>query len=116
MDSAACIRCGLCLTGCPESLIYSAAHTMERLRRAGLDYRGDRLVTRLEETPEGVVVTARRVADGALERVTADRVFVACGAIGTSRLVMGSLDIRRPVPVLESAQFILPFASCAARQ
>ena len=29
-----CVRCGLCMTGCPRSLIYSASQTFDRLRRA----------------------------------------------------------------------------------
>jgi choline dehydrogenase-like flavoprotein len=55
---------------------------------------------------------ARELATGRLERFTADRVFVACGAMGTSRLVAGSLGLfDTPVDVLESAQFTLPFIS-----
>jgi ferredoxin len=111
LNAAACIRCGLCLTGCPHSLIYSAAQTMDQMRRHDLEYHGGLLATRIEETPDGVVVTAKDIETGQLHRFQADRVFVACGAIGTSRIVLGSLDLYGAIPVLESAQFILPFAS-----
>ena len=32
MRSEDCTRCGLCMTGCPYGLIYSASHTFDRLR------------------------------------------------------------------------------------
>ena len=32
-QSQSCVRCGLCMTGCPYSLIYSATQTFDRLRR-----------------------------------------------------------------------------------
>ena len=35
LDARSCVRCGLCMTGCPYSLIYSASHTFDRLRAAG---------------------------------------------------------------------------------
>ena len=32
-DAEKCIRCGMCMTGCPYGLIYSAAQTFDALRR-----------------------------------------------------------------------------------
>jgi hypothetical protein len=70
------------------------------------------LATGIEETPEGVTVTTREIRTGAHHQFSADRVLVACGAIGTTRLVLGSLEMfDRPVEVAESTQFMLPFFS-----
>ena len=47
-----------------------------------------------------------------VELVGADRIFVACGGIGTTRLVLGSLGLfDRVVHLQESVQFVLPALS-----
>lgn len=111
--SDACIACGLCMTGCPYSLIYSAAHTFDDLRsRRRVDYHGGMVVVGLSEGPAGVSVVARETVLGTEHSFTADRVFVACGAVGTTRLVLESLRrYGRDVVLQESAQFVLPFVS-----
>jgi ferredoxin len=113
LDSRSCVRCGLCMTGCPYSLIYSAAHTLTRLQQSQqITYHRGLLVSRIEEHDDGVTVLAREIGGTAFHRFTADRAFVACGAIGSTRLVMGSLELfDEPVSVAESTQFVLPFLS-----
>lgn len=115
MNARGCVRAGLCMTGCPYSLVYSAAHTMDDLRRRGaVDYHGGLLGLRVGEDAGGATVTAKELATGRLRQFTADRVVVACGALGTSRLVMGSLGLfDTPARVSESVQFMLPFFSRA---
>lgn len=113
MRSEPCIRCGLCMTGCPYSLIYSAAHTFDRLRSANrVTYRPGLLACSVEEHADGVTVYAKELETGRIQRFVADRVMVACGAIGSTRLVLGSLGLLDiPVTVNESTQFMLPFVS-----
>lgn len=113
MQANQCVRCGLCMTGCPYSLIYSAAHTLDRLRASGeVRYHGGLLATRIDEGPDGVTVTATELRTGTHHEFNADRVLVACGAIGSTRLVLGSLEMfDRPIEVAESTQFMLPFVS-----
>jgi ferredoxin len=113
MHAPDCVRCGLCLTGCPYGLIYSASHTLDRLRSEGrIAYVDQVLAVRIEEGVDGASVVAKDLRTGQLRRFEGDRVLVACGAIGTSRLVMGSLELfEAPVKVAESAQFTLPFLS-----
>jgi ferredoxin len=113
LNARACVHAGLCMTGCPYSLIYSAAHTMDDLRRRGaVEYHGGLLALRVEEGGDGATVTAKELATGRLQQFSADRVVLACGALGTSRLVMGSLGLYdTPVRVSESVQFMLPFFS-----
>ena len=44
-----CTRCGLCMTGCPYGLVYSASHTFDRLRSSGrIDYHGGLLARAVE--------------------------------------------------------------------
>lgn len=113
MQAQQCIRCGLCMTGCPYGLIYSASETWDTLRQnPRLTYRGGLMAVRLTETEEHAAVVARDLRTGAVTEITADRIYVACGAIGTTRLVMGSLGLFGvPVRVSESTQFTLPFVS-----
>jgi choline dehydrogenase-like flavoprotein len=108
-----CTTCGLCMTGCPNQLIYSASHSFDRLRASGrIDYRPHLLALRLSENDGTPSVIVRDTESGATERLTADRVFVACGGIGTTRLVLGSLNqFDVPVTLQESVQFVMPALS-----
>jgi choline dehydrogenase-like flavoprotein len=102
---------GLCLYGCPYGSIYNAAHTLEALRREGrLDYRGGVYVDRLTETGDSVTIDfherGRATARGQL---TASRVFVACGVISSTRLMLDSLRRPRLSRHLQDSQyFVIP--------
>ena len=116
MRSGDCTRCGLCMTGCPYGLIYSASHTFDRLRSKGLvTYRGNLLATALSEQSSVPWVEVRDLTSGAVERLTADRIYVACGGIGSTRLVLGSIrKFDEPVMLGESVQFVMPAVSLRA--
>jgi choline dehydrogenase-like flavoprotein len=111
--SDACSRCGLCMTGCPHQLVYSASHSFDRLRSDGrIAYRPGLLALRLDEEHGVSIATVRNLSTGATDRLTADRIFVACGAVGTTRLVLGSLGrYDSPVTLQESVQFVMPTLS-----
>ena len=111
--SEECTRCGLCMTGCPHELIYSSSQTFDRLRaEKRISYRPDMLAFYLDEIDGEPHVLVRNTRTGRLERLTADRVFVACGAIGTTRLVLGSLGtFDQAVYLQESVQFVIPTVS-----
>jgi len=113
-----CVRCGLCMTGCPYGLIYSAAQTFDGLRRSGrINYHSGFIALKIEEAADQVTVITREIATDQVRRFEADRVFVACGAMGTTRLVANSLDLLNvDIPMQESRQFILPFLSRRATE
>ena len=108
-----CTRCGLCMTGCPHQLIYSSAHTFDRLRsQKRISYRRDMLAVKLSETDGDPSVLVRSTRTGRLERLRSDRIYVACGGIGTARLVLGSLGVfDQAVYLQESVQFVMPAVS-----
>ncbi len=108
-----CTRCGLCMTGCPDELIYSSSQTFDRLRAEGrITYRSNFLALRLEEDGGRPSVLARNTSTGETIRLSADRIFVGCGGIGTTRLVAGSLGVfDRVIPMQESVQFVMPTVS-----
>ena len=101
------------MTGCPHDLIYSSAHTFNRLRSEGrITYRPNMLATSLQEIRWIPSATVRNSSTGQIEHLTADRIFVACGGIGTTRLVLGSLGaFDRSVYLQESVQFVMPTVS-----
>jgi ferredoxin len=117
-EAKECIRCGMCMTGCPYGLIYSAAQTFNELRRANrVTLHSGFLALKIIEEANQVTVITKEIATGQLRRFEADRVYVACGAIGTTRLVANSLGLfDTDLPMLESRQFILPFLSLRATE
>jgi ferredoxin len=116
LDARPCVRCGLCMTGCPYWLIYSASHSLDRLRAAGrISYVRGLLAYRVGERAGRPFAEFRDLATEGTQRLEADRIFVACGAMGTTRLVLGSLGhFGRDVSLAESIQFVLPTFSSRA--
>jgi choline dehydrogenase-like flavoprotein len=106
-----CRHCGLCLYGCPYHSIYNAAHTFDTLSLSGkIDYRGGVYVNRLTEVGDAVVIDFhQRGRPEAIGRLTASRVFVACGAIASPRLMFASMErpprLRR---MRDSQYFVIP--------
>jgi ferredoxin len=117
-DAEKCVLCGMCMTGCPYGLIYSAAQTFDALRHANrVTLYSGFLALKIIEEDSQVAVIAREIATGRTRRFEADRVYVACGAIGTTRLVANSLGLFDvDLPMLESRQFILPLLSLRATE
>ena len=117
-DASRCVRCGMCMIGCPYGLIYSAAQTFDSLRRAGkVIFNNGFLALKVEEEASRVTVIAKEIATGQLRRFEADRVYIACGAVGTTRLVANSLGLFNvELPMLESRQFVLPLLSLRATE
>ena len=113
MRSEDCSKCGLCMTGCPYELIYSASHTFDRLRAMGrIKYRSGVMALKLAEIDSIPHVDVRDLQTERVERISADRIYVACGGIGTTRLVLSSLGLYgRAVELGESVQFVMPALS-----
>ena len=117
-DAEKCIRCGMCMTGCPYGLIYSAAQTFDALRRAGrVTFNSGFMALKITEDANRATVITKEIATGRIRQFEADRVFVACGAIGSTRLAANSLGLSDvDLPMLESRQFVLPLISLRATE
>ncbi|MBE1547945.1 choline dehydrogenase-like flavoprotein [Mycobacterium sp. OAS707] len=113
LRASACRLCGLCMTGCPYELIYSASQTFDELRsRRRVAYRSGVRVHRIEERDDGVSVHAIEIATRQPVTLRADKVFIGAGAIGTTRIVANSLGLTdRTVRMAESVQYMVPFLS-----
>ena len=106
-----CANVGLCLSGCPYSAVYNAAHTLAALRKnPRFRYLPGLAAERLEETPSGVTITCRSVGTGEVRVFSADRVFVACGVLATAKLVLRALNASRAdLRMKYQPYFLLPF-------
>jgi choline dehydrogenase-like flavoprotein len=116
-DPDRCRHSGLCLHGCPYHAIYCASQTLATLVRArNVSYRGGIYVDRLMPSDAGVTIQAHRRRDpGARVELDASRVFVACGALSSTRLVLASTE-RKPqqLRLHDSQYFLIPMASARA--
>jgi choline dehydrogenase-like flavoprotein len=114
LAAGSCMRCGLCMTGCPYSLIYSARDTVDRFvaaRRVRLISRV--LVTRIDQ-PVGARPSVHGVdlTTGRAICLDADRVFVGAGGLGSTRIAINSLSTPpKQLALQESVQFLVPFIS-----
>ena len=91
--------------------VYRPELTVRRLqRRDTFRYAPGWFVARFCESSDGRVhVTARAVADGAERTFTARQVFLAAGALGTTRIVLESFrETAREVPLVCNAHLYVP--------
>jgi choline dehydrogenase-like flavoprotein len=105
-----CVYCGNCLYGCPYELIYNSAHTLEKLRRnTAFTYRPGVVVEQVVEAASRVEVVGRNLEDGEGFRMSADKVFLACGVLSSARIMLASLDaFDHPIYALDNCYFLLP--------
>ena len=95
-DGLGCTPCGLCMHGCPNQAIFSAAYLLEALRnRPGVQYRSNVLAESFNETGGRVDVRVKELGSGARTTLTFDRVFIACGVVNSTAIVEIA---RRPMP------------------
>jgi choline dehydrogenase-like flavoprotein len=106
-----CAYCGLCMYGCPNGLIYSADATLRLLEASPLFRRiSGVIVDQLRETSmREVEISGRRRADGSPIALQASRVYLAAGAISSTRILLRSLGAyARPVTLRDSQYFLFP--------
>jgi choline dehydrogenase-like flavoprotein len=104
-----CVYCGLCLSGCVYGAIWTADQELTPLESTGqIDYRPGRVVRRLEERENKVEVTCDTTG-GEHEKLVFDRVFLAAGAISSTRIVLESKRwFNRSVSMKSTQGYVLP--------
>ena len=109
IDSPGCVKCGLCMYGCPHQIIYSSGFTLRELARNPLfDYKPGLTVQSVTETSEMALLKAKDAAGRAVE-LTARRIFLAAGVLETASIVLrseGRYDW--PLTLRDSQYFLLP--------
>jgi choline dehydrogenase-like flavoprotein len=109
VNASRCVRCGLCMYGCPHRLIYSSAQTVDVLRaNPNFAYAPGLVAQRVTESGDRATVEVLRT-DGEWETFTASRVFVAAGVLPSTALLLRSLGVYgKAVTLKESHYFLLP--------
>jgi ferredoxin len=104
-----CVKCGLCMYGCPYRLIWSSADAVDQLRNhPGFAYRPGLTVTAVSETASEVQVKAQTEA-GECVSISGARVYLAAGVMATTAILLRSLDrYDQPVQMKDSQYFLLP--------
>ncbi|MFP8878460.1 MAG: GMC oxidoreductase [Myxococcota bacterium] len=110
-DLPGCIYCAMCLSSCPYGLIYDASATLSELLASPLvRYVPDVVVERLDESGERVTIRCVHRHSSESIQFDAERVYVACGAVGTTRLLLQSLEaLDHPLEMKDSQYFLLPW-------
>lgn len=104
-----CIQCGACMTGCR----FDAKNTLDKnylflAERRGATVLPERSVVTIAPIGDGTGADGYRVetkatgSGGRSEAITASRVVVAAGTIGTNRLLLSCRDHERTLPKLSA--------------
>lgn len=107
-----CKYCGQCMSGCVYKSIYKASDEILLLSNSGaIDYKPGCLVLEITETGDRVGVKYLD-ADGRENTKEFDRVFLAAGAVNSTRIVLNSLKIfDRKVKLKTRGGYVMPVFS-----
>lgn len=108
-EESGCRYCGRCHSGCVYGAIWNSQLDLKDLiARDVVGYRSGLLARSVEETEGGVRIRCDRVGGGH-ETICGSRVYVAAGAINSTRIVLESLRLwDHPVKLRTSQGFALP--------
>ena len=106
----ACDRLGNCLWGCHRRATYSASDEIGLLRYfKNFHYESGFIVDGLVRNGDCWSIEGQQLISGVRRSISTRRVLMAAGTLATSRLVLKTLAITSPVPLLSSptAAFLL---------
>ena len=105
-----CVYCGLCMYGCPYGYIYNSEQTLRELQKnPNFTYRPDVIVTGLRETENHAVITGYHRTSREPFEFSADRAYLAAGAVATAKIVLQSLGLYdRTVRLKDSQYYLFP--------
>ena len=105
-----CVRCGVCMSGCPYGCIYNSADTVRELRlENNFQYQRDVIVTKLRENSEKVFIEGfhRETREPLLFEVA--RVYLAAGMVQTAQIFLRSQSAYdQPLQLRDSQFFLFP--------
>ena len=109
-EGPGCAYCGLCMYGCPYGAIYNPASTLEQLRRnPDFEYVDRVVVERVVEREGRVHIAATSMADNRALAFEAERVYLACGVLSSTRILLRSMEAYDlPLPLKDSQYYLFP--------
>lgn len=107
VHSNGCTYCGMCMYGCPYKAIFNAEYVVDRLKSDPqlIHYPGH-IAVGFAEKDSSVEVRLLRLETGAMESLSCERLFVACGAATSLQLVVASQRMYDRVFYLKDTQLI----------
>lgn len=106
-----CALCGLCMYGCPYSLIYNAAFTLNNklLSYKNFYYKKDIIVKKITESKDRVNILAQSRLNGEELNFQGSKVYLACGTLSTTKILLASMEAyEQPITLKTSQHFFLP--------
>ena len=117
--SKSCVRCGLCLYGCPKNTLFSSDGLLDEfIERGQVTYIDKHFVDSFEESLGEVKVFSTELSTNLKVEFLVKRLFIGAGVIPTANIVMNSSSGRiSEVTLLDSQYFLQPilFTRCFAR-
>lgn len=109
-SGAGCRYTGLCLTGCPYTAIWNAASLLPALAARGdFTYHGGVRITAVESLAGTVRIHGVSVDGGTEQKWEGRKVFLACGPLSASSIVVRSLNVSdRRLRLWYQPYFLLP--------
>ncbi len=109
VDLKTCVRCGLCLHGCPRGSIWTASAVLQRWVREGrVRHLPGLQVQVLRQHDDAIEVQALDRRSGEPVQLTADRVFLAAGTLASAWILARTFG-RAHTRLLTSQYFLAPF-------
>lgn len=113
-ERGACDRRAMCIYGCRPRAIYSAADELPALsRQPGFTYSPGWFATAVGRRGDGFVVRAVGTRDGTARELAADRVVLAAGTLGSTKLaleLLGAYGAELPLQTTPVLTFALVLA------
>jgi choline dehydrogenase-like flavoprotein len=105
-----CCYCGQCMYGCPYGLIYTSSQTLDVLRQhPNFNYQNNVAVDRVVESGEKVTLLAHDLRNRERLELHGSRVFLACGVLATTKILLESLEaFDQTVALQDSCYFLMP--------
>lgn len=113
VDSKICKYCGECMSGCVYNAIYKSSNDLDKLYREGkIEYISNILVDKVIEKDNKVIVEYFDQLKDKKESMIFDKVFLAAGAINTSRIILSSLGkYNKKLSLKTRGGFVVPVFS-----
>ena len=107
-----CQYCGECMSGCVYKAMYKSDNDIEKLiKEDKINYFDNHLVDKFIEEEDKVIVEYFN-ANGEKEQKKFDKVFLAAGAVNSSRIILNSLNIYdKELEVKTRGGFVVPVFS-----